>query len=315
MGFKMIKLIVNGYYRTGSTMIFRIMEESNPDKIVLVEPLHLRKYYNILKRDNKNHLPYEKFNQKTFRKLMWSHSKIKFKYISNKEKVFPYFDLLNKQKEKIILQTNRAHFFLNDFSERYKCKYIHLIRNPLDEWASFYEKNSENKHTKKYKSKDLLAVFKILFKKPSYLKYLLKQIISYLKHNPLESGPFQINKEFNEKITNFDKELETYDKFLIMWTKINESAINQAKNNKKGEIFWYENIVDNEKELEKMEKFSGMNFNKNVIKINKKATFKFDKKEVVEFWKRTEKLGIKNKVKEIIKTSNNKGLLKRYLIK
>ncbi len=38
----MLKFVFNGYYRSGTTLIYRIMELSNPEALVLYEPLNPR---------------------------------------------------------------------------------------------------------------------------------------------------------------------------------------------------------------------------------------------------------------------------------
>lgn len=324
----MIKLVFNGYYRSGTTMMFRIMQRSNPDKKVFWEPLQQGVYYNLLKFDkglktgNKEYrefmYPYSELTDKKKTVLSKKHSFLVNRYFEDKNGVMDYLKEFDELASENILQTNRAHFFLDEIAQRFNCKYVHIIRNPLDEWISFTKKD-ESKDLKQSSKKGLNDFKKLLTGKNKFVTFhTLKTFLQFYLSKPLSRGPFNLNREFGQIKKKLGLKVsveDDFDKFILNWYYINKNALEQAKGSAKGKVVWYENILQNpQKELDKLSKFSDVKFSRKAENI-RKNDFGFAGKKVDEFWRKCKKLGIKEEIQNIIESSKNTKLLEKYYLK
>lgn len=329
----MIRLIINGYYRTGSTVLFRIVKESNKNMLVVYEPLQPEMFYSLIvgRKGEENELHgYPVFDSNfelyqlnpNLRKL---HEKIKLSYFFFNKFLIRYLDEINKIKKATILQTNTLHFLLSPLCKRYNCRFIHIIRNPLDEWHSFNNPTLLGKIEKERKFQKIKRFFSNITKEGYtkaiiYLPYLIR-MKKYLKYLG-KMGPFHLEMEFKELCKKFkiNEKIgkDKFDGFILLWTFINYYAIKQTnlKKEKIGKIIWYEDLLDDpRKKLRELQNFSKINFKTGIVNLNKSSLFKFNSSDVEEFWKRCKRMGIENKVLEIFNTTKNEKLSKRYDIK
>ena len=151
-----IRCFVAGHYRSGSTAVFEMMRRTlykrNRNAIVLYEPLHPKlpeklANWEIGKKDALHGLniwdDYFKLDKDELSELIEMHRA----YISpvgeriiehvNAKRVFRYFDYINELPYDVYLQVNRTHFHADKLKIRYKCPYIHVMRNPYVTWCDY----------------------------------------------------------------------------------------------------------------------------------------------------------------------------------
>lgn len=197
--------IFNGFFRSGTTLAFKILKESNPNSLVFYEPLNknLMKYasenvgndfHNADLWGNYATLPDAVLRLNPGLRSVLSHSI---------DDVSDYLKSLKGETEKrSIYQTNRLHllFANKNFTSKYRC--IHLIRDPLEIYRSFLDGMS-----RRHKSRPI--------------KHRLAQI--YYAHN---KNPFELNEMFWEiSNNNLNRRYSVFEKFLYVWTKVNFQII------------------------------------------------------------------------------------------
>jgi len=121
-----------------------MLELSNQDMIALCEPLH-PDIFKILSRASPEYIDplhqmriwrgYFRLSKATLEELKKHHKN--FTCLFSFKDVEPYLDTLHKFDQKILMKTTRAYFILNKIKEKYKCKTIHIVRNPLNTWMDF----------------------------------------------------------------------------------------------------------------------------------------------------------------------------------
>ena len=315
----MIKLIFNGYYRSGTTMMFKIMKKSNPEMSCFLEPLHP----NLLSEITKNtatslhkFYPWSDYNKKDFKSISKNYKLIHGKLKktgddiipTNFQEVKPLFDLFHNFKKNVILQPNRCHFILGDVANNYNCKFVHIIRNPINVWLS-------QTLTPPVKNRNLLRKiyrFATKFMGKYGKNYFL---MNYLPKNKRvgkfffgDSDYKLIAKKFNRPINEKDQ----LSKMLTIWTYFNYYAFTQV-NNTNGMIVFYEDIVLNPKKwFEKISNFSGVKLDK---KYSKTILPKIDCDENLRqnFVKKLEKLELIDMVKKFYPPEKWFGNLKNEI--
>jgi len=136
-----IELILNSYYRSGSTVLFKMLELSNPDKVVLCEPLHpdlftLLDKYGPYREDPLHQMKlwtgYFKLPRSVLIELRERH--MNFTACFDAEPVLRYLDPLHKCEKCVLLKTTRMHFVLGEVKKKLGCKVIHVVRSPALVW-------------------------------------------------------------------------------------------------------------------------------------------------------------------------------------
>jgi len=155
-----IEYIIDGFYRSGSTAVWKIVKENNKKYSVFYEPFHpdLRLKLQEKSKDQLHNL--ELWNEYNFLKndkeFKRTINKLKINSLYSKEFIFEYLSFYDKEKS--ILQTNRSSFNYKLIRKFYKkVKIIYLVRNPLSIALSL----------KKYHSKKNINTF---WSKAYYLK-------------------------------------------------------------------------------------------------------------------------------------------------
>lgn len=193
-------LIFNGFFRSGTTLAYKILKDSNCSKNVFYEPLN-RNLQTLCRLEN-----ISDFHNAD---LWSSYDNVSDAVIQNNpgtQKILQH-DLNNVKEyfrslasgEISIFQTNRLHLLIGQFGvlEDYKC--VHLIRNPLDVFESFMDGISR-RHQKKV-----------------ILSYAAQAYYS------LNRNPFELNEMCYELMETTTKScsLNIYEKFLLCWVKCN----------------------------------------------------------------------------------------------
>lgn len=219
-----IKLIVNGYYRSGTTFFWNVLKESDSFRNISIfyEPLHPRLHHHLVKEkcDNKPSLlhgrriwgEYNEIPECDRLKILKNHpNTIGEPFIGNKTKLFDYLDVYNSFGHDIILQTNRLHFFLDNCVDRYNTKVIHIVRNPHDVYSSMYK--GSLKGNGKIKS-----IIKRVFKNKSEF-FDLNREFDWVSN--------RLGKDYNRFFSWKErwKNMSLYDKFVVVYTLSNYYAL------------------------------------------------------------------------------------------
>jgi len=205
-----IQLIISSYYRQGSTVIYRMVELSNPHAIVLCEPLHPDLFDELRKtRPGEPHhlhgMPiwdgYFKLPPGTLAMLKRHHKN--FTCLFNFNEVKQYLAILHHIPKPIMFKTTRMYFVLKDAKNYFKCKTIHIVRNPANTWMDFLHINIKNDEN--------------LFWKVTITKHMWREIDGAFYLGPLYQA---IQRNFKAPKAN-----DNLDKFLITWTYANYYGI------------------------------------------------------------------------------------------
>ncbi|NDY42539.1 hypothetical protein G3N55_06750 [Dissulfurirhabdus thermomarina] len=140
-----LRLLVNGFFRSGTTIVWRILKESNPYYRVYYEPCHERLF--LLVRDywlNREADPLHEtvlfdeylLDMDFLDALRWHHPNVGIVFPTSCDELLSYVKLFHDSDTPIILQSNRWHFFLDKIAASYGCGVVHIVRNPFDVYRS-----------------------------------------------------------------------------------------------------------------------------------------------------------------------------------
>ncbi len=269
-----INIVVNGYYRSGTTFIWNYLKEELVRRgyFCFYEPLNPGLANLILKEQKEKKInklhgsflfeDYLKLNEEILYNIFINnpHYNNGF-YPRNYLEVEYYLNLFDKIEKEVFLQVNRLHFYLDIIFKKFTKNVIHIIRNPLDVWISI---------KKAFEVRDFDTILrKILIKitKPYRLQYAfnIKNDFNWIYEKlgyPVNYDSFYIKR----LLGNFS----AFEMFIVVWIITNYYAIKSiVKNN--GLILVYEKIVDNPEYLKNsLENFFKFKFEKdpNVKKGN-----------------------------------------------
>lgn len=274
----MITLVLNAFPRTGSTILWRMAKEENPDALHLYEPLHDKLFHLIHEETNVLHGASLWDDYKAIDPAILNEMILKHKDCTNLyrfDDVRPYLDAINRIENDVILQPNRMHFILADVAQEYNCKVVHLTRGPADCFLGFVE------------------IFAM------YGENLMQNYNRWIDTIYGFVGFFQ--RQYNAIAKKFDapKVTEFLDKFLVVWAYCNYYAVTQADENRVM-ITSLEDVADGNG-IEKIEEFSGLKLKRGLI--DKKRVYLADGefKEKVE--DRIQNLGLIRMTKRILEAS------------
>ncbi len=276
----MIKFILNGFQRSGTTLMWKLMKRSNPGMIHLYEPFQetvaeVEKFEDKVIRihgdkvwKDYSYLPpsvLEKLKQKRRElksKVNVNNLNFSYFYPTDIKEVSDYLDLINGIDKPVTLQLNRGALILPELSEKYKCSYAHIIRNPYDVWISFM----------KPLTSDGWRSFarKHVFMRTYGYYWDLDNIYNFLKR-------------YDDSVPEIKKG-DYVGKFVVNWSYINYYAIKKLDN--RGIAFWVEDL--NEENLKKLEQHSGIKFDLSTVKYSRERLM------------HSNKLDLRSKVKEQI---------------
>lgn len=306
-----IKLVVNGYFRSGTTFVWGYLRDSLPNYICFYEPLH----YGLgtwIQREKR-----KKIKDPLIKELLWqeyinlgdeelvkflrNHPSATKDGIYNESALVTYFNNLNKIPKPVLLQPNRLHFFLDTFKREYGAKIIHVIRHPLDVYNS------------------ILNVDKTMYlngNKKGKLKYYSKKVLKTLYPNiRLHLGDFEVEKDYrwirthiglpyqhedNWSIKYFHRQ-SYFEKYVIVWTITNYYALKTIKN-EQGYLLVYEELVKYPQKVTKdLEAYLDLKI-KNKPSVMKNNAFKFEKSQLKGLAQVIEKYGLQEEFNYIIAT-------------
>lgn len=186
-----ISFVVNGYYRSGTTLIWKVLHD-NHKSVVLYEPLNPDLNVHMSGKDLTDKLhglnlweSYKTFDFETRQLLVDKLPTSEERYLSEESDLIGYLNIIDNMPFSTILQTNRAHYSLSDIHKHYDSGIVHIIRHPKDVLVSI-----EKASYVSYKS---------------WLKALYKWLTS---HTEVCCDKFFIGKEFES--IKYREGLETY---------------------------------------------------------------------------------------------------------
>lgn len=278
-----IEVIVNGFYRSGTTMIWDILKKSNINKKIFYEPLNPYLMYYI-KLEAFSHKPNPLHNMLLFQEYIETGPRL-IEKISSKQpmfnqafpedrnKLFEYLDIF-QDVDNSILQVNRLHFHLTDIHNLYNAKLIHIIRNPFDVYKSIVVDFYKNHYHSKWKLK-------------YFIQYKLrKKYYLHFDHFDIRTMYEFIQKKYGYGIDSLIAiDDDSFKYFLVDWIVCNYYAMRSIEE-ARGLLLTYEEIiVDSEKALNKIYQYTNLKVDGS--DINNKHKYMYDYKKKYDLSKYT----------------------------
>ncbi|WP_179344634.1 sulfotransferase domain-containing protein [Winogradskyella ursingii] len=273
-----IKLIVNGYYRSGTTFFWGLLKSSILENYkVFYEPLnpYLAQFINKEKGKKSDLHNVELWNEyinlgeTELKLLLLRHPNKDNKGINGFVQLLDYINQFNNQEEEICLQTNRLHFHLDIIKKQFNNKNVHIIRHPLDVYNSMVKV-----------SKMSTNIFKKTIKAMFFSKTLFFSLNSELTwiNNSLGKPNLNIGSWKDRLLmTNFEK-------FTIVYTLSNYHALKSIE--LQSDLFLcYEYLMINKNEaIKDVMRFLDQKENELSVEMFKpKNIFNFNKSQLSKF--------------------------------
>jgi len=242
-----IKGILNGYYRSGTTILWWIFQLSNLETPIIYEP-HSPAVYEELKKAsfwtiNKLHnlpiyLPYF-IVRDDIRALYLAKAKPKPIYFEPKEAI-ETIEMFESAIRPIIIQSNQLRPVLKDVAEHFDCNYVHVVRNPAETFWSHLPPELRNEKaiaeiSKGYHIGKLAGAFWII----------------------------DIYEEVKKRFRLKTKPRDIMGMFAIAWSVTNYLVIEQWEETDKCFVVRFEDLVENKpKSWNIVAEHLGLNLNK-----------------------------------------------------
>ncbi len=255
-----VKLLVNGFFRSGTTIIWKILKKSNPNALVLYEPCHELIVHHLEEYQRKPFVDethgmdiWEDYTKAPglIDKIRQTHPNLgKGRLLpESADDLLRYVTIFDQLDKDIVLQTNRWSFHLKEITESSGCKTIQVVRNPIDVYRS---------------------IMGIYFKQGAAPKRAIKNLLKPLFINKAFGlGPMYKHtwNKFGGASHGWEPPSKTainmrpFNTFLITWTMANYSAL-KATQGAGGTFVSYETVMNNPDELKTITNEStGLEFN------------------------------------------------------
>ncbi len=286
-----IKIVVNGYYRSGTTWIWKVLKNELKEHLCFYEPLNPR-LANIIQLERRFKSKfflhsefllqeYINLDDSDLLKILRNHPNNNSVGFYGDAQLLKYFDIFNDMKENILLQANRLHFHVDLISDRYGPKLIHIIRNPVNIFLSIKKiKNSLRKNNETSFIKQIAINFTgfMILKNFFYINNEFRWINKYL------GSTIDVNKK-DKFFTREYYKRNYFAKFIFIWVLSNYYAIKSIERHN-GYLLVYDHLrQNNSAALDKMFDYLG---------INNYSTVLYDEKE----YKRTSQYN--SKIEKVI---------------
>jgi len=242
-----IKILINGYYRSGTTMLFHQVNNALPaDTIGFYEPCYPLLGLVVRNEDSSKirnlhgstlWKSYQNMTEEIFEDVLRNHPNPDKKGIQNDQALIEYLKLYHNMSSDTFLQTNRYHPLLSVIQKEFSPSIIHVVRNPISVFDSIKKPYTGNE---------------------TGMKRLVKQI-RILR----DSGDFFGNKsEFNYLLQRTGKPTSLYqnwnlkyffkptffERIIVNWTISNYSALKAIEKNG-NKMVVYEEMVSRPNEV------------------------------------------------------------------
>jgi len=223
-----IVAILNGYYRSGTTILWWIFRLSNLDSIVLYEPtspvlLDFLNRWRYGKIDDLHKLPifdgYFMLPDDILSKFKRNH-RGRSVYTDAKDAIIT-LNPLHECNDNIIIKTCQLHLILNEVSNYYNCNYVHIIRNPAEVFVSHLGAKYRNIGT-------------------------LNKMLNVQIEDKAIDGAFWLNELYtiaSKRLNVTVKPNDYIGKFIISWIYYNYEAVKQIEKSDKGLAILFDKIV------------------------------------------------------------------------
>lgn len=288
-----VKVILNGYFRSGTSFLYKALKSNLKNHVSFYEPLHHRLGLIINTTiegdidDVHQQRITDEYHRLSFdakKKLLLNHPNTTLNGIQGERALLDYISLYNDMKSNVFLQTNRMHFYLDVVREEYDAKVIHIVRHPLDVYNSMKNTSFRDTGFKRFIEK---------FFKIRNMYELEKDFYWCLRHTGKPKGYYH-----SWKIRFFDSKF-SFKKFVAVWIIANYYAIKTLE--EKGLVCAYEKILENpDKEFKRISDYLGVSdFQSPDVK--KGNCYKFSKKQADKFIKTTKEMGLEAELAYITK--------------
>lgn len=284
--------IFNGYFRSGTTLVWEVLKKSNQTTRVFYEPFNPNLFIYLESERNQVNPLHKKLLWDEYRKLTYLeiqnlrslHSNFYHEIPRDTDKLLKYLNFYNTLEGNIILQTNRLHFHYDIIKRNYDIPIIHIIRDPI---SVFYSIRNTT-----YSKKNIVnKILKIINFNPFNIQDLADYIYRYY------GLPKNLNGNKYKELLFFYNIKEV---FLLTWTISNYLSIKSIEKNSKTELLIYEKINESNI-IENINKYENISFDLKNCHI--KIVNKYNEKLRKEFYKISEKLGISKEYKYILERS------------
>jgi len=237
----LISGVINGYYRTGTSIVWWILQQSNPDTVILYEPHSLGVYNGFKRNPNAETInplhgmpiykPYFMVSDEV-RKTFLETAKPKPVYTKDDfEDAVKTVEMFNDIDERVIIQSNQLHPILNDFAEYFDCNYIHIVRDPVEVLYSHAGSPSKLKQ----KIQEILITLA-----PNYM------ISKWMNHGIHGKFELRYMMDVAKKLKFLDRGGDLLEKFVRMYVNYNYHVLENL-DEKRGAIVKFEDLVKNPK--------------------------------------------------------------------
>ena len=232
----MIKGVINGYYRTGTSIVWWILQQSNPDKIILYEP-HSCGLHDELRAFNPNantvnplhgmpiYKPYFQVPKDVREKFLIRARPCPIYTKVDLQDAIETVEMFHEIDADVYIQSNQLHLILNEFCEYFDCNYIHIVRDPAE--VLFSHAGSPSKL--KQMLQELLVTIAT--------NYMIRKWVTHGRRGKFELGYCMLVA----KQLGFLKSGDYLTKFLSMYINYNYYVFENLSKN--SEIFKFETIV------------------------------------------------------------------------
>lgn len=278
-----IKLVVNGYFRSGTTFVWDFMKEALREEgyLSLYEPLNPDMAILINKeRDNRINVLHDRFvykeyleiDERTLARLLRNNPNANGFGIENDAALIAYLDIFHGMERKLFLQPNRLHFHLDLLFERYGANVVHVIRHPLDVYLSI--------------AKGAYVLVESRFKRALHAlarPFLLVRSFEIEKQyrwiNYKAGYPAGYRDSIRLRLLN---RFDAFEKFVVVWTVSNYCALKSIQAHG-GMLLVYEQLLgDPERALQRLNGYTGTEV-REIPAVRRDNFYKFDAKMLEKF--------------------------------
>lgn len=298
-----ISLIINGYFRSGTSMLYNMVRQSNSDLVTLYEPMYTQIFRDALNTKPKTDC-YQTLEQETLRQLRKRQPR---EYIGTSfQKWIPFFDVIHAVPQQVFLQMNRAFLLLRDLQQRYGCRCVQVIRNPADVYMSSLR--SPRHITTAGKLESIRNIFRQ--KRFDDMWYVLRYTLHFARnfqnyHHYSCRGIYRQLRKAGLVDTHTDSLMEM---LLFNWITLNHRAIKQmrAMGDDTMSVFYEDLLIDPQTQFSRLQQFTGQRFGWEYEALKRNNMNKYDTKTKNSMVESIRKYGLSHLLFEI--TSNRYGL-------
>jgi len=266
--------VINGYYRTGTSVVWWILQQSNPETIILYEPhsVGLHNDFKHLKPTaytvNPLHgmpiyKPYFMVSGEV-RKTFLETARPKPVYTKDDfEDAVKTVEMFHGINKRVVVQSNQLHPILREFAEHFDCNYVHLVRDPAE--VLYSHTGSPSKFKRK------LQRF-LLTHAPNYMIRKWMNVATY--------GKFELKYmlETAKKLGFVNSSGDLLEKFVRMYVNYNYHVLENL-DRKRGLIIRFEDLVKlPELHMKLFERHLKLKVDMKFVKLNPKRAFKAPEK-------------------------------------